>query len=256
MKGVSAMLKYVLRTAAALFGAALIINGICMIIFANSTIGSYLTVFWGLVFLLPAVFFKMAKSLLMFPLFKLITVLAVFGCGCIAIAAAFLYFYGTADNVTYNEDYLIVLGCGLRGETPTEPLRARLDTALDYLEQNNSCKIIVSGGRGNGESITEAEAMRRYLTERGVAADRIITEGKSTSTSENFRFSNKKTDNELASSQAAFVTNDFHIYRAYSLARLQGFTFTHIHADTSWYNLAPSYLREILAIGQMMVFKY
>ena len=250
------MLKYVLRTAAALFGAALIINGILLIIFANSTIGSYLTVFWGFIFLLPAVFFKKTVKLLMFPFFNLITVFAVFGFACSVITAAFLYLYGTDDNVTYNEDYLIVLGCGLRGETPTEPLRARLDTALGYLEQNRDCKVIVSGGRGSGESITEAEAMRRYLTERGVEASRIITEGKSTSTTENFRFSNKQTENELASSQAAFVTNDFHIYRAYSLARLQGFNFTHIHADTSWYNLAPSYLREILAIGQMIVFKY
>ena len=237
------MLKHAIRAIAAAIGAALILNGIFMIIFANSTIGSYLTVLIGIIFFLPAIFIGTATLIV---------------CGGIvtAVMIMFLFVYGTADNVTYNEDYLIVLGCGLRGEEPTEPLRARLDTALDYLDRNETCTVIVSGGQGRGEAITEAEAMRRYLTERGVDNDRIIIEDRSTSTSENFKFSNKAADNLLAATQTAFVTNDFHIYRAYNLARLQGFTFNHIHADTSWYNLAPCYLREMLAIMKMTAFGY
>lgn len=250
------MLKRSIRAAAAIFGAALVLNGIFMIIFANSTVGSYMTILAGLLFFLPSVFLNFVKRLLIIPIFKLIAALVVF-CGTVTVLLiAFLFIYGTTDNVTYNEDYLIVLGCGLRGEEPTEPLRARLDTAIEYLEQNDKCRVIVSGGQGRGESIPEAEAMRRYLTERGISRDRIITEKESTSTTENFKFSNKVTDNALASTHAAFVTNDFHIYRAYNLAKLQGFTFNHIHADTSWYNLAPCYLREILAIGKMALFGY
>lgn len=256
MKGALFMLKHAIRAIAAAIGAALILNGIFMIIFANSTIGSYLTVLIGIIFFLPAIFIGTAKRLLSIPVFKLLAALIVCGGIVTAVMIMFLFVYGTADNVTYNEDYLIVLGCGLRGEEPTEPLRARLDTALDYLDRNETCTVIVSGGQGRGEAITEAEAMRRYLTERGVDNDRIIIEDRSTSTSENFKFSNKAADNLLAATQTAFVTNDFHIYRAYNLARLQGFTFNHIHADTSWYNLAPCYLREMLAIMKMTAFGY
>ena len=256
MKGALFMLKYAVRTFTALFGAALILNGIFMIIFANSTIGSYLTILIGLIFFLPSMFLSRTKKLLAFPLFKLVAVLIALGGLITAVTVAFLFVYGTADNTTYNEDYLIVLGCGLRGESPTEPLRARLDTALEYLDRNNTCRVIVSGGQGNGETITEAEAMRRYLTERGIDNERIIVEDRSTSTSENFKFSNKAAGNALASSQTVFVTNDFHIYRAYNLARLQGFTFNHLHADTSWYNIAPCYLREMLAIMKMAVLRY
>lgn len=163
----------------------------------------------------------------------------------------FLYFYGNNNNSTYNEDYLLILGCGVRGEEPSSALRERLDTALEYLKKNESCRIIVSGGQGRDERISEAEAMRRYLTANGISGSRILSEDKSTSTTENFKFSNSLTDGELADSSAVFITNDFHIYRASSLARLQGFSMNHIGAPTAWYNIFPSYLREFLAIGQM-----
>lgn len=251
------MLKTVLRCICAAFGALLIINGICLILFANSTIGSYLTLLLGLIFLIPSLFLDKTIYLLKkYTAAKLTAALIMFFFSITVIATAFLALYGTSDNVTYTEDYLIVLGCGVRGEIPTEPLRSRLDTAIEYIGKNENCKIILSGGQGNGEDISEAEAMRRYLTEHGIDEKRLILESESTSTTENFRYSNKLVDGGLSSYEVAFITNDFHIYRAYNLARIQGYYFNHLHADTSWYNLAPSYLREMLAIMQMAVFKY
>jgi uncharacterized SAM-binding protein YcdF (DUF218 family) len=49
--------------------------------------------------------------------------------------------------------------------------------------------LIVSGGQGRQENIAEALAMGRYLTEKGVPAEQIFKEEKSTSTYENFLFS-------------------------------------------------------------------
>lgn len=251
------MLKKIVKILCAAFGASLIINAVVMIIFANSTIGSYLTLLVGLVFFLPSVFYSKIHSLFKkYILIRIGTAVLSFFTLATLISSLFLVIYGTSDTVTYNEDYLIVLGCGLRGDKPTEPLRSRLNTALEYLNRNDNCKIIVSGGQGNGEDIPEADAMAKYLIENGVDETRIIKEDKSTSTSENFKFSNDITENSLASEEVAFITNDFHIYRAYNLARIQGFYFNHLHADTSWYNLAPSYLREMLAIAKMIVFKY
>lgn len=251
------MVKNIIRCICVVLGAAFIVNGIFLILFANSTVGSYLTVLLGLLFLLPSLLLKQTVCLLKrSSLAKLAAAVLLFFCSITAIATAFLFLYGTSDNVTYNEEYLIILGCGVRGETPTEPLRSRLDTALSYIDRNEHCKIIVSGGQGNGEDISEAEAMRRYLTENGVDEGRLIIENESTSTSENFKFSNKLVSDGLSSYEVAFITNDFHIYRAYNLARIQGYYFNHLHAPTSWYNIAPSYLREMLAIAKMIVFKY
>lgn len=77
---------------------------------------------------------------------------------------------------------LIVLGCKVYGEHASRSLRERLDAALIYLEENPNSQCIVSGGMGEGEKISEAECMYRYLTKKGINSSRIIKEDKSTST--------------------------------------------------------------------------
>lgn len=248
-------MKTALRISAALFGLFLIFNGIFMLIFASFTVGIFLTIVLGLCFFLPAVYFSLFRKLMEYTIFKFFVCMVAF---CIAVAfvtSAFLYIYGNSDNVTYKEDYLVVLGCGLNGSSPTAPLKARLDTAIEYIHKNPDCTIIVSGGQGNGETISEAEAMKKYLVDKGVKENKILEENKSTSTTENFKFSNKISDSGLSGKNAAFITNDFHIYRAASLAKLQGFSLTHTAASTVWYNIFPCYLREMLAIIKMIVLK-
>ena len=51
---------------------------------------------------------------------------------------------------------------------------------------------MLSGGKGDGENISEAEAMYRYLTGHGIDGDRLIREEESTSTKENLEFSCRK----------------------------------------------------------------
>ena len=248
-------MKNIFRLSSALLGLVLILNGIFMLIFASFTIGIFLTLVLGLCFFVPAVCFTSFMKLLNYTAFKIFVCAVVLGIAVAFITSAFLYIYGNSDNVTYEEDYLIVLGCGLNGSSPTAPLQARLDTAISYMQKNPDCTVIVSGGQGNGETISEAEAMKKYLVSQGVPEQKILEENKSTSTTENFKFSNRISDSGLASKNAAFITNDFHIYRAASLAKLQGFSLTHTAAPTVWYNISPCYLREILAIIKMFIFK-
>ena len=59
--------------------------------------------------------------------------------------------------------YLIVLGAQVRGRKITDSLLRRLDAAIPYLLQYVETTVIVSGGQGPGEDITEAEAMAEYL---------------------------------------------------------------------------------------------
>lgn len=62
-----------------------------------------------------------------------------------------------------NADYLIVLGAHVYGERMSSNLKYRIELAKEYLEENPETKVIVSGGQGHGEKISEAEAMYRYL---------------------------------------------------------------------------------------------
>lgn len=117
-------------------------------------------------------------------------------------------------------DYLIVLGAQVRGTRVSRTLKKRLDTALSYLKTNPDTVAIVSGGRGSGEDITEAEAMKRYLREQRIEEKRIIKEEKSTSTIENILFSKGLIGGKDA--RVAVVTNGFHVFRSVCIARKQG----------------------------------
>ena len=248
------MKKTIFRIIIMCLGAALMLNGIFLMLFANANVGTYLTILAGLVLFVPMLFIKKTAALLKYPAFKLCTAIVCFFALIVFISSSFLFIYGNTTNVTYTEDYLIVLGCGVRGERPTAPLVSRLNKAIEYINRNPDCTIIVSGGQGDDEIISEAGVMARYLVEKGIDYNRIIEEKKSTSTTENFRFSDELIDGGLSSHSAAFVTNDFHVYRAGSLAKRYGFNIHRLGAPTVWYNIVPSYLREHLAIIQMILF--
>ena len=61
-------------------------------------------------------------------------------------------------------------------------LKHRLDAAYDYLTEHPDVPVIVCGGQGPDESISEAQCMYEYLTKKGIAAERITQEDRSTST--------------------------------------------------------------------------
>lgn len=244
----------VLSIISAIFGVPIFTNGMLLAINNANNIGTYLTILLGIVLILVALFMKVIKRLFIYPLFKLLWAIISLICILAFISSAFLFIYGKSDTATYNEDYLIVLGCGINGTEPSLMLVERLDTAVEYANKNTNCKIIVSGGMGNGEDIPEAEAMYNYLVDKGISGERIIQESRSTSTTENFDFSNKLTSGDLQSKSSVFITNDFHIYRANSLAKLQGMSLNHLSSPTPWHSVIPSYLRENLALIQMIVF--
>ncbi|MCD7885036.1 MAG: YdcF family protein [Lachnospiraceae bacterium] len=113
------------------------------------------------------------------------------------IAAAFLIILVIGSRIVsamhavpqQNLDYVIVLGAQVRGEKPSRALLKRLERAAEYADENPDTLLILSGGQGPDEGISEAECMYRYLVEAGVSEDRLIREDASTSTRENLLFS-------------------------------------------------------------------
>ena len=60
-------------------------------------------------------------------------------------------------------DYLIVLGAQMKTGGPSKALQYRLDEACRYLDENPGIKVIVSGGQGTDEPVSEAQGMYDYL---------------------------------------------------------------------------------------------
>src|SRR5699024_8835907 len=118
----------------------------------------------------------------------LLSIVLILFCSAI-ISAAVVAFYGRRDNSSYDEDVIIVLGCGIRGDMVSDQLARRLDAAIRYHTQNPDAMILVSGGQGPQESVTEALAMETYLIAGGIPSDKIIKEESSTSTYSNLLFS-------------------------------------------------------------------
>lgn len=121
-----------------------------------------------------------------------------------------------ADESDAPVSAVIVLGAGVNGETPSLTLRTRIDAAAAYLEEHPDVPVVLSGGQGPGEAITEAECMRRALVRRGVDESRLYPEERSTSTQENLRYSRAILE-ELGvdpAQRVAIVTSDYHLCRA------------------------------------------
>ncbi len=81
----------------------------------------------------------------------------------------------------------IVLGTAQWSGDRSLVLRARLDHALDLYRRGQVRLIILTGGVGAGETVSEAAAGKQYLLGRGLPAEALLIEDRGTSTWENLR---------------------------------------------------------------------
>ncbi len=128
---------------------------------------------------------------------------------------------GFSNKGQAGADYVIVLGAQMKTSGPSRALQYRLDEAIRYLNENPDAKVIVSGGQGSDEPVSEAQGMYDYLVKKGISADRISKEDKSRNTFENLTYSARFLDQEKDS--VAVVTNNFHVFRAVKIAKKAGY---------------------------------
>ena len=243
-------MKKTVKILSIIAGALLLGNTLLMSVIANFNIGLLPVAGLGAILLAYGIFFDKL------PYKKLIGAVIAFGLVVILSFGSFLAVYGGRDTADYNEETVIILGCGIRGERVSVGLAKRLNKAAEYHEKNPDAIIIVSGGQGPQEDIPEALAMKRYLVEKGISEDKIIMEDKSTSTITNFRYSREIMEEKgLSLSTAVFVTNGYHVYRASSYAKDEGFIeISHLGTDIIWYTVPMNYMREMLAVVKMWIF--
>lgn len=236
-------------------GLLLLIDGIFLFVFSNFNIGNILVFLMGTILFLWGYKYEEISKMTDNAIGKLLKTVVSFGLIAVVVLCAFFAVYGNNDTSGYDEDVLLVLGCAVKGEEPSQPLAARLDCAIEYSKKNPDAFIAVSGGQGMQEDISEAECMARYLMERGISEDKIIKEDRATSTNENYRYSKEILDEMFSQYSVAVVTNDFHVFRAKQLAKINGLEVTTVHAHTPISSAPMMYLREILAVAKTAVLK-
>lgn len=177
--------------------------------------------------------------------------------GIAALGAAVCLFFSVCmlrfgtENCTQT-DCVIVLGCQVRGETPGNMLLRRLNKALEVLESSPNAVCVVSGGQGKGEDISEAEAMKLWLAQRGISEERILCEDRATSTEENLRFSAEVIAENGISGNITVVTSEFHQFRAHIYAKRAGLSASHASAPTGS-SVVNCWLREWLALAAAFI---
>ena len=149
-----------------------------------------------------------------------------------------------------NFDFVIIHGSGLiDGDKVSKLLGDRIDKAIEVYKKNETRpKIIPSGGKGSDETISEAEAMKRYLVEKGIPETDIIIEDKSATTLENLINSKKIIDGYEGEKKVALVSSNYHVYRALRHCRKIGFKCSGIGAHTAFYYWPCALLREYIAV--------
>jgi len=186
--------------------------------------------------------------------FVLCLVMGGLGVSVILAMIISIFMIHAAYNKPKTENTVVILGCKVRNGVPSLMLKKRLDAACIYLEKHPDVPVIVCGGQGADESISEAQCMFEYLTSHGIASGRIYQDDTSTSTLENLENAKKIITEQDWLPEITIVTDGYHQLRAANIAHDIGLKASAVSARTSWY-LVPSYwVREWMGICYQFVF--
>ena len=147
-------------------------------------------------------------------------------------------------------DYVVVLGTGLIGDKVTPLLASRIEKGIAIYQKHPGSKLIMSGGQGPDELMTEGQAMANYAFEQGIPVEDIVIENQSTNTEENLKFSYALMK---PGSRFALVTNYYHVFRALLLARKLKIKCIGYGARTKFYFSLNAFIREF--VGYLVMTK-
>ena len=150
-------------------------------------------------------------------------------------------------NLSGEPDFLLILGCRVKGDTPDEMLRLRAKAAAKFLNEHKNVRAICCGGIVHEDQTkSEAQAIKEILLQNGIESERIFLEDKSQTTFENFVNAKKITDSLKAEKEPkiAFISSEFHLMRASVIASLVGVKASSIPAPSPKKGRALYYVYE------------
>ena len=190
----------------------------------------------------------MARSPILFA-GALFSITIIYGCMCFLIFMIYILFMQMVPPKK-DFDYVIIHGSGLlNGDKVSKLLQDRLDKAIEVYRMDPSpTKLVPSGGQGADETVSEAEAMKRYLLSKGIPESDILIEDKSTTTLENLLNSRQIIESREGRKYTALVTSNYHVYRALRYCRKIGFRCTGIGSHVAFYYWPSALIREFIAV--------
>lgn len=152
-------------------------------------------------------------------------------------------------------DFVVTLGAGLAGDRVTPLLARRIDRALEVgcrpTPTGRHPVLVMSGGKGPDEAVSEAQAMAAYAVDHGAARSSILLEDASRNTEENLHLTYELVQGDPrlgAHAQGVAVTSSYHAMRAAMLARRLSVPVQVVGARTAGYFWPSAVLREFVAV--------
>ena len=238
----------------------LIINGFIMIKREGFHLSSVLSLLFGAMILLGeyATFFSLGATQPDGSIWLNISVF--FSLSVIYISIIFLafMFYSLVIMIIPRRsdfDFVIIHGCGLLdGYRVSKLLSDRIDKGIAiYRKSMSACKLIVSGGQGKDEKISEALAMKQYLLDKGIPENDIIMEDQSDTTMSNLVNSRKIIMSYKGRHLTALVTSNYHVFRALLYSSKIYLPCTGIGAHVAFYYWPSAMIREFAAIMKLYI---
>lgn len=178
-----------------------------------------LTLFYFLIFLWSRIMSK-HKSTFLRNLFSTILMLVLF------FILTFIYI----DNVGYasgkwildksDKNIGVVLGAAVwSGNIPSPTLSARVDKALELLEQGFVGKIVLTGGKAPGE-LPESEVAYEYSRTKGVDTSKVFRENLTASTADQVKWIKNNLLSDIDSTGEIILISDaYHLPRAIEISK-------------------------------------
>ena len=186
---------------------------------------------------------------------RVFTVILVIGLLVVGITEAIIIQKSFGDP-TESVDYVVVLGAKVNKHGPSVSLWDRICGAYEYAVAHPDTILILSGGQGTDEPITEAECMYRELVELGIDPWQLRMEDEATSTWENLKFSLDLIEEETGSrpTKLGVLSSEYHLFRASLFARACDVEFVGIPARTSrWGQRVNHFMREVAGVWHYLI---
>jgi len=146
-----------------------------------------------------------------------VVLLLAFGWAAVVVAVALA---GAHDQAT-TADAIAVLGAAQYNGRPSPVFRARLDHAATLYQRGLAPVVLVTGGVGSGDTVSESEVGRRYLTKAGLPDNAVIALAAGASTASSVA-SVARWFAARDSRRVLLVSDGFHMLRLKILATRQG----------------------------------
>lgn len=147
---------------------------------------------------------------------RALVVALVLGVGYVVVTFVQVWWASTRDGGR-EADVALVLGAAQYDGQPSPVLERRLEQALELYQEGLVGKIVVTGGKQEGDRFTEAQAGAMYLQGHGVPDEDLLLEVQGTNSWESLAAAARFLQ-EMELTRVVLVTDGYHALRVRAIA--------------------------------------